>query len=84
MVSTARGMIENVKKAKSSLDECINSYLEEIENVRVSHPHLRAECDTRLENVSKDEVTYDDKVRQFNAEFVDGITALTSKSSRPT
>ena len=62
----------------------IYTYVEEMENIRVSHPNLKAECDTRLENASKDEVTYDDKVRQYNVDFVDGFTALTSKNSRPT
>ena len=76
-------MNENVKKAKISLDKCINTYVEEVEKVRVSHPHLKAECDTRLENASNDEVTYDDKVRQFRLNFVDVFTALTSKISRP-
>ena len=83
MISTTRGMIENVKKAKIALDECIYSYVEEVENIRVSHPNLKAECDTRLENASKDEVVYDDKVRKFNGDFVEGFTKLTSKGSRP-
>ena len=73
MISTTRGMIENVKKAKIALDECIYTYVEEVENIRVSHPNLKAECDMRLENASKDEVAYDDKVRKFNVDFVSSL-----------
>ena len=52
------------------MDELSTVMWKMLENISRSHPHLKAECDTRFKNASKDEVNYNGKLRKFSSEFV--------------